>query len=324
MPAWNVAAIDSLPELAERLELSLEQLQWLADVRGLERSVNSERLRNDRYRLLPRASGVPRVLEIPKGRLKEVQRWVLREILNQIPTHPAAHGFVRGSSVRTHAEVHSGQAMVLGLDLKDFFASVRRAQVKAIFRAAGFETEVARTLAGLCTNTTPRHVGASRLLATPHLPQGAPSSPALANLAAFALDRRLSGLAYAHDLLYSRYADDLTFSGPMPGRGRRRFLVALATEIARDEGFAINERKTAMHPAGGRQQVCGVVVNARPNVPRRDYDRLKATLHNLAAAGPVDRSEAAALAGRIAWVASLNPARGAKLREKYAKIEWSE
>src|SRR6185437_1264400 len=164
-----------------------------------------------------------------------------------------------------------------------------------------------------------------RQLATPHLPQGAPTSPALANLAAFRLDRRLSGLAARNGLRYSRYADDLTFSG---GRLRRGWagLEALVGEIARSEGFALNPAKSTLRTAAARQQVCGIVVNAAPNAPRAEYDRLKAILHNAARHGPASQGlsgRTAELQGRIAWVASLNPARGDKLKRRYAQIDWS-
>jgi retron-type reverse transcriptase len=202
-------------------------------------------------------------------------------------------------------------------------------------------------LTGLSTNTIPEAVWQAvpratdpaliqprfwlgRALATPHLPQGAPTSPALANLAAFRLDRRLTGLANSAGLRYSRYADDLTFSGSMQLRRRRRHLESLVAEIAHDEGFAINERKTALHSAGGRQAVCGIVVNVRPNVLRSEYDQLKAILHNAAAHGPAGQNRAgiadleAHLRGRISWVASLNPARGQKLRRRFAEINWDD
>ena len=312
---WPVPRIDTTGELAERFELDAGQLAWLADVRGLKRHVADERLRNYRYLLLPRPGGAPRVIERPKLRLKEIQRRILREILVWIPAHAAAHGFVPGRSALTHAARHVGRPAVLRVDLEDFFASVTAARVYGIFRTAGYPEAVAHALTGLCTNACRLDVPTPlrRRLATPHLPQGAPTSPALANLAAHALDRRLSGLGAN----YSRYADDLTFSGAHRIRG---LLPAIAA-IARDEGFRVNPRKTRLMSSGGRQTVTGIVVNARPNVPRRDYDRLKALLHNAARNGPgeLDRDH---VLGRIAWVASLNPARGDKLRATFAAIEW--
>ena len=339
---WPVAGVDSVPELAEALELSDGQLAWLSDVKGLERSVAAERLRNYRYAAVPRRSGLPRVIEAPKLRLKEVQRWVLREILDRLPVHDAAQGFTRGRSVVDHARRHSGQPAVLRLDLADFFASVSAGRVFGLFRTAGYDPAVAHVLTGLTTNVVPHHVwtvihaaaaGApvpatfhlGRQLAQPHLPQGAPTSPALANLVAFRLDRRLSGLAAVEGLRYTRYADDLTFSGPRLAR-RASALTAFVGEIVREEGFALNTDKSALRTRAARQCVCGIVVNATPNVPRAEYDRLKAILHNAARHGPAGQGlsgRRAELQGRIAWIASLNPARGEKLKRRFAEIDWS-
>ncbi len=311
---WPVPRIDSVGELAERLELDAGQLAWLADVRGLERRA-SPRLRNYTYVRIPRVSGPPRVIERPKARLKEIQRWILREVLVWIPVHDAAHGFVRGRSARTHASAHLGRRVVMRFDLEDFFASVSAARVYGIFRTAGYPESVAHVLTGLCTNVVPTDVPVSgrlaRRLATPHLPQGAPTSPALANLAAYRLDCRLAGFG----LTYTRYADDLVFS---TDRNVRRLRVE---PIARDEGFRLNAAKTRVMGHGSRQTVTGVVVNVRPNVPRAEYDVLKAILHRAAHDGPGDL-DAAHIMGRIAWVESLNPARGAKLRARFAAIRW--
>jgi hypothetical protein len=321
---WPVPRIDTVGDLAEFLRLEVGELEWFADVRGLERVVDDERLRHYRYSRLPRASGPPRVLEAPKPRLKALQRRILHEVLDVVPVHPAAHGFVGGRSARTHAAAHVGRRVVVRVDLEDFFAGVTAARVFGIFRACGYPEGVAHVLTGLCTNavpvdeSVPGHWRLSRRLAAPHLPQGAPTSPALANLAAFVLDRRLSGLADAVGAVYTRYADDLVFSSD----AYLRTPVAAIAEIARAEGFRVNAGKTRVMGRGRRQTVTGVVVNARPNVARGEYERLKATLHRAALDGSAGL-DPTVLLGRIAWVESLNPARGAKLRATFARIVWA-
>jgi len=311
---WPVPRIDTVGELAERLELDPGQLAWLADVRGLERTT-SPKLRNYTYVRVPRATGPPRVIERPKARLKEIQRWILHEILAWIPVHDAAHGFVRGRSARTHAAAHVGRRVIFRFDLEDFFASVSAGRVYGIFRAAGYPESVAHVLTGLCTNIVPIDEPVSgrlaRRLATPHLPQGAPTSPALANLAAYRLDCRLAGFG----VTYTRYADDLVFSTDRNLRWLR------VEPIVHDAGFRVNAAKTRVMGHGSRQTVTGVVVNVRPNVPRAEYDLLKAILHRAAHDGPGDLDPAHVM-GRIAWVESLNPARGAKLRARFAAIRW--
>lgn len=339
---WPVPELDSTAALARWLKVGDGDLAWLADVRGLERTVSDERLRHYRYRTLARPGGLARVLERPKPRLKAIQRRLLHELLDLIPVHDAAHGFVRGRSVRTHAAAHLGREVVVTLDLEDFFASVSAGRVYGILRTAGYPEPVAHALSGLATNVVPatvweavrrpsdpsrvaQHHRLGRRLATPHLAQGAPTSPALANLAAFRLDRRLAGLARALGITYTRYADDLTFSGP--GRALRdpSVLRAAAATIVREEGFALNERKFRRVTQAGRQRVCGIVVNERLNVARADYDELKAIVHNAAVdGGAMLRPDAglgrARVAGRIAWLQSLHPEHGERLRQELARL----
>lgn len=343
---WPVPELASVGALAEFLELSVGELAWLADARGLERTVADQRLRNYLYSAVPRRGGPPRLIERPKLRLKSLQRRMLHEILDWIPAHDAAHGFTRGRSAVTNAGEHIRRLVVVRLDLEDFFASVTARRVFGIFRTAGYPESVAYTLTALSTNvvpvavsrqlssaTKPRLISSqfrlARRLATPHLPQGAPTSPALANLAAFRLDRRLSGLATALGATYTRYADDITLSGSEHLLRNANQLRSTITAIARQEGFAVNDRKSTLTTRAGRQRVCGVVVNERTNMARADYDTLKATIHNAVRDGPASQNRTgvpdfrAHLLGRIAWVEQLNPAHGAKLRRQFEQIVWS-
>ena len=179
--------------------------------------------------------------------------------------------------------------MVIRLDVMSFFASVTAGRVYGLLRAAGFPEPVAHVLTGLCTTRTPPDVlrrAPARvpnrdlrlaLLRTPHLPQGAPTSPALANLCGFRLDRRLAGLARAYGLGYTRYADDLAFSGHTSQPER---LIDIVRSIVTDEGFRLNEAKTRIRGAADRQLLAGLVVNVAPAVPRKEYDALRALRHN--------------------------------------------
>jgi RNA-directed DNA polymerase len=336
---WHVPPLRTLPELADFLELDIGHLQWLADARGWERHVPDEQLRNYRYTFHPREWSVVRVIERPKSELKRVQRVVLRRILDAIPAHDAAHGFRRGRSVVTHAAGHSGRRALLRFDLEHFFPSVFGGRVYGTFRAAGYPESVAHALTALCVNVVPSaewsavarpadpqllasHSRLGLRLATPHLPQGAPTSPALASLAAYGLDRRLSALAGRFGASYTRYADDLAISGGANLIGAAAGLRAAVHEIAANEGFRINERKSRLMTSAGRQELCGVVVNTHPNIQRRDFDRLKAVVHTAAREGGagIDRAQ---LLGRIAWVESVNPRRGARLRRDFERIDWA-
>jgi RNA-directed DNA polymerase len=339
---WPVPAIVTPLELASRLGLDLPALDWFADIKGLERAARDGPLRHYDYRWKPKRNGSTRLIEAPKTRLKEIQRRVLREVLAPIPTHDSAHGFRPGRSVRTFVEPHAGRAVVLKMDLLDFFPTIVLARVVALFRTAGYPDAVARALAGLCTNRVP--IGLWRRPDAPdsgpdawrtrqlyrrtHLPQGAPTSPGLANLCAYRLDCRLAGLAASAGATYTRYADDLAFSGDAPfARAIARFQVH-AGAIALEEGFQPNPRKTRVMRQAARQALAGAVLNVRPNVRRDDFDALKATLHNCLKHGPEAQNRSdhpdfrAHLLGRIAHVATLNPTRAARLKVMFDRIEW--
>ncbi len=281
-------------------------------------------------------------METPKRRLKEAQRWVLREVLNAVPPHPDVHGFRRGRSARTAAEPHVGHAVLLRLDLEDFFASVGFPSVYGVFRGMGYNRAVALAMARLCTVEAPRAVlqelppslenrmargrQAMRLRAR-HLPTGAPTSPALANLAALRLDIRLKAAAAKAGATYTRYADDLAFSGG-PEFDATAF-AGLVRQIAADAGFRVNDRKTRVARKGARQMVAGVVVNERTSMPRGRYDNLKAALHNCQKHGPLAQANGdlpafrAWLVGSVAAAQAIDPVRGGKLAARLALVDWS-
>jgi hypothetical protein len=339
---WSLPPICTSGELAGQLNLTPNELDWFADCRMLESRLPLGPLRHYCYRWQEKRDGSARLIESPKQRLKAIQRYLLREILNHIPPHFAAHGFRAQRSIRTFAAPHVGRTLVMKLDLKDFFPSIPRARVMGIFLTAGYPETVARLLTGLCTNSIPRQVieccpvrGALRrgtrlrnLYERPHLPQGAPTSPALANLAAYRLDSRLTGLAKAAGASYTRYADDLVFSGDDSfQRMSERFYIAVCA-IALEEGFEVHTRKTRLMARSNSQRAGGMVLNQHVNLPREEYDQLKAIIHNCVTHGPVSQNRAAIvnferhLAGRIAHVEMLNPPRGRKLRNEFEKIRW--
>lgn len=222
---WPVPSLSSPAALAEWLGLQPAELDWFADCHGRLARAAAGPLQHYTYRWVTGRRGKLRLLEMPKQRLKAIQRRLLREILEAIPIHDAVHGYRRGRSVVTYAAPHAGRDILLRFDLHDFFPSVPVPRVHALFRAAGYPATVARLLTGLCTNKVPQEAlpaGPDRsadfdkrfkLHRQAHLPQGAPTSPALANLCTFPLDCRLERLARKLGACYTRYADDLAFSG---------------------------------------------------------------------------------------------------------------
>jgi hypothetical protein len=343
--AWKIPAIESVGALAEWLELGPTELEWFADLKRIcsrKSAPAVSPIAHYSYRILTKDAGNIRLIEAPKRRLKQIQQKILSSILDKIPAHPAAHGFVKQRSIKTFAIPHVGKRVVLRMDLKDFFPSIHGARIPAFFRMAGYPEPVADLLAGLCMNATPlslwktlgrgidaeRMVEAQALYAWPHLPQGGPTSPALANLSAYRADCRLYGLAQSAGAVYTRYADDLAFSGDEDfARSVLRF-AALVAAILNEEGFTVHHRKTRVMRQGVRQHLAGVVINERPNIVRADFDRLKAILTNCIRHGPQSQNREAHpafqshLQGRIAFAEQVNPPKGAKLRKLFEQINW--
>jgi hypothetical protein len=331
--------------MAEWLRITPSELEWFADLkRMIARQENGFEgpLSHYHYRILCKPGGDVRLIEAPKARLKQMQRQILTQILEKISLHPAAHGFRRGRSIKSFAAPHVGQRVVVRMDLRDFFPSISASRVQAMFRTAGYPERVANLLGGLCTNAAPqalwtvkgrgidplRMAEARKLYAWPHLPQGAPSSPAVANICAYRLDCRLMGLAEASGAVYTRYADDLAFSGgKVFERSAERFAIHAAA-ILLEEGFAVHHRKTRIMRQGVRQYLAGIVTNEHLNVIRRDYDVLKATLTNCVRHGWQEQNRdghadfRAHIAGRVTFVEMVNANRGAKLRRLFYRIGW--
>ncbi|WP_426103809.1 reverse transcriptase family protein [Massilia sp. TSP1-1-2] len=343
-PAWLAAlglpGLPTIGELAAWLGEPVGAVDWFAD-QWRPGSDASSPLQHYHYRWLPKRSCGWRLIEIPKSRLRLIQQEILRQILDLVPPHAAAHGFRRGRSSVTHAALHACRRVVIRMDLKDFFPSIQVSRIHGLFEKLGYPPGVAATLARICVNRTPagafsdRHTGGSlpwaerQALKTPHLPQGSPSSPALANLCAYRLDIRLEALAGALGATYSRYADDLVFSGgPDLERAAERFHVQVAA-IAIEEGFRVNTRKTRVMREGVRQQVTGVVVNRHSNIARDEYDILKATLTNCVRHGPMSQNHENRsnyrdyLAGKISYVMMVNPHRASKLQRLFQSIDWA-
>jgi RNA-directed DNA polymerase len=324
-------------DIACWLSLSAGELAWLTGRFWEGQAAPRVAATHYRYRWLQKRRGGRRLIEAPKPRLKRVQQQILAEIVGRIPPHAAAQGFVTARSILTNAQPHVGQAVLLKLDLENFYPSVSYGRVTAIFRSLGYSREAAIWLARLVTTAVPRAfwdgvssvpVAETRYLRR-HLPQGACTSPALANLSAFVLDLRLAGLARSFNAQYTRYADDLTFSGDEVFQRSLAAFLPLVRQIVSQERFRLHAQKTCVQRAGQRQQVTGIVVNSRLNVRRDDYDRLKAILKNCIQYGPTSQNRdrhpefASHLRGRIAFVSSLNSQRGAKLLALFDQIDWT-
>jgi retron-type reverse transcriptase len=280
---------------------------------------------------VPKKSGGTRVLSAPHKTLKQAQQWVLEHIVARLPAEPAAHGFLAGKSVLTNAQPHVGQAIVINLDLEGFFPNITFPRVRSVFQRAGYSPAAATILALLCTECPrrtvqydgqPYHVA----LGPRGLPQGACTSPGLSNQVARRLDKRLSGLARKLGLNYTRYADDLTFSGGAELQDKVGYVMARVRHIAEDEGFAVHEKKSRVQRRNSAQSVTGLVVNDKPGVRRAEVRRIRAILHRAQREGLDFQNREkrpnyrAWLEGKIAWISMSRPEVGAKLKAQLQSL----
>jgi RNA-directed DNA polymerase len=339
---WEIPAIESVGELCDWLQIELGELEWFADLRGLGYRQSRSRLQHYHYKVLAKRSGDLRLIEAPKQRLKEMQRRILAEILERIPVHSAVHGFRRGRSIKSFVSPHVGQRVVVRMDVRDFFPSFHGPRIQAFFRTAGYPESVADLLGGICTNAVPGSVWdksyfdfsfeqlreARALYARSHLPQGAPTSPMLANLCAYRMDCRLRGLAASAGAEYTRYADDLAFSGDEAFSRHAQRFSEHAAAVLLEEGFHVHHRKTRIMRSGRRQYLGGLVTNEKVNVMRRDFDLLKAILTNCIRSGPESQNREQHpsfrehLEGRISFVTMIHAGKGARLRRLFEQIQW--
>jgi hypothetical protein len=272
---------------------------------------------------IPKAKGGTRRIAAPRGPLRKIQRKILDEILARIPVHDACHGFVAGRSTVTNARPHENSAIVIKMDLKDFFPTVHYRRVRGLFEHIGYSAEAAGALAGL-TTYRPK-LDEHNVIWPGILPQGAPTSPALANLTCRRLDHRLASLANKYGATYTRYADDLTFSfAAVPEIRVGRFLWWVDS-ICQQEGFTERDDKRRILRAKHQQRVTGLVVNERVNIPRADRRRFRAILHNCEKHGIASQAKghddfAAYLAGYAAYVHMVDPKLGKSYIERVEKL----
>lgn len=272
-------------ELARRLGMAVAELQGFAPA----------------YHTftVPKRKGGTRTISAPADPLKKLQKCILRRLLGRLKVHPAVRGFERGHSIVTHALPHAGRAVVLHMDIKDFFPATAAKRVHAYFRRIGWNKPAADLLVKLCT-----HDGG--------LPQGAPTSPRLSSLVNYRMDERLSAvaeklkLAYTNSkplqvsaqrptpgIVYTRYADDLTFSFAADDRGAVASVIRLTKEVVGEEGYQLHQKKKLrIMRRHDRQMVTGLVVNEVVQLPRAVRLRLRAVRHHLDTGKPASLTEA--------------------------------
>ncbi len=312
LPVWETEQ-----DLAEALGIDLGMLRHYSIHRVRETSPHYVTFS------LPKRRGGHRLIHAPKRKLKAIQRRLHHLLVSRLPMADAAHGFRQGRSVATNAAAHVGKAVLIKLDLKDCFPSIHFGRVRGLLIAMGYGYSVATVLAVLMTEAPRQPVDlGDRIVHVPVGPrvcvQGAPTSPGICNAVLQRLDRRLAGLARCHGFDYTRYADDLTFSGD--SCEKIKLLITVSSRIVREEGFEINREKTRVLRRGQRQHVTGVVVNQEAGLSRRERRRLRAAIHQLALSSePPGVKQRQQLAGKLAYLHMLNPAQAAPLIAGFRK-----
>lgn len=264
---------------------------------------------------IPKKAGGTRTLSIPSVELKYIQRWILDNLLSKIRVSEHATGFLPGKSILTNASAHIGAECVVNLDIEDFFPSVSDEAVYRIFRYYGYTREVSTVLTRFCTYQKA-------------LPQGSPASPCITNIVCLKLDKRLAGLARAYGAVYTRYADDITFSGK---RGLRSILPA-AEKIIGEEGFRVNRGKTHASLRHQRQMVTGLLINdGAVKIPKEYKRRLRQEIyycrkygvseHQLRA-GEVRAFYREHLYGKAYFVQMIEPELGKRFLSDLDSVEW--
>ncbi|PTM58419.1 reverse transcriptase family protein [Desmospora activa] len=266
--------------MAAEMGIELSRLKWLTYHRDTAALSHYHRF------TIPKKSGGRRIISAPKPELRHAQEWVKTYIVDRVPVHEAAYGFIPKRSTVDNAQHHLQRAAVIKMDLKDFFPSITFQRVKGLFQSFGY-SEAVSTLLALLTTEPPREKvsfdGKFYYVAVGkrQLPQGACTSPGITNLICRRLDARLTELAEKMGFTYTRYADDLTFSCDQDGLEQLGVLLRGVRDIVRFEGLQVNEKKTRVLRASRRQRVTGIVVNDKPSLPRQELRTFRALLHNV-------------------------------------------
>lgn len=322
---WGLPELSTPSDVANALSIPIPKLRWLA--------FHAEVATRTHYVSfsIPKKSGGVRTLSSPHRTLAVAQKWILREILDRLSTEPAAHGFVAGRNILSNAKPHVGKQVVVNMDLENFFPGISFARVRAMFHRIGYSPSVATILALLCTECPRRTAvfkGQTFLVATgPRgLPQGACTSPAISNQVVRRLDRRLQGLAKRMELTYTRYADDITFSGNEQLQSRVGYVMACIRHVAQDEGLSVNEKKSRVLRKSTSQSVTGLVVNEKPTMSRTKIRRLRAILHRAKHEGLMTQNRDnhpnfyAWLEGSIAFLSMTRPELGRSMRQELQSL----
>lgn len=315
----NLPILETDKDIAQLLQIEYSTLRYLAYHRDVVTFDNYYRFD------VPKKSGGMRHIAAPKTQLKTAQKQILEKILEKTEISDVAHGFIKSKSVLTGAKAHqTSPDLLINIDLENFFPSITFERVRGLFQYLGYSGYISSILAMICTYCERMAVeikGETKYIKTSEriLPQGSPASPMITNMICKRMDKRINGLCQKLGIIYTRYADDMSFSytGKLEDFAVGSFLSSIR-KIIEAEGFHINEQKTHILRKHNRQYITGIVINnAEIGVTRNWVKILRASIHNaqkLKNEGQViPKQTKQEIAGKIAWLRSVNEMRYQKI-----------
>lgn len=262
---------------------------------------------------IKKSNGGSRTISAPQEPLKSLQHEILHKILYIKDPHESSIGFIPGASITDGADKHVGSKAILNLDLKDFFHSVKYDKIISIMLSIG--EHINRNLFSKSLSSKDMSILARLVSFKYCLPQGAPTSPYLSNLAAYSMDDGLSEYAEKNNLVYTRYADDMSFSHATGDIDMLKVYKDILP-IIEEKNFKVNKRKTRILRDHQRMTVTGIVINDKKGVPKWKWKNFRAELHNLLKSGKtISEDKHQQLLGYAQWLKQLN----AKKAEPYLK-----
>ncbi|MEI6694288.1 MAG: reverse transcriptase domain-containing protein [Actinomycetes bacterium] len=320
----GLPVVHDLEELSNLMKLAPRSIQWLCFERAVTATDHYSRFE------IPKRTGGLRLISAPKPTMRQAQEWIKDSVLSLLMPSDFATGFREGVSILDNATPHIGAKLVIRMDIKDFFPSITFSQIQKFFEELGYNPGMATIFALLCTDAPRVRVEAgdkTRWVSRGYrsLPQGACTSPGLANLIARDLDERVSGQLVELDQrwTYTRYADDLVISTPAenPWVGKA---LSILRDAVKAEGFKVNDKKTAVMRRPHRQTVTGLVVSEDSvRIQRKDLKRVRSLLYRCERDGvevvseQLGSSALHVVRGHLAYIQMIMPETAARLRAKH-------
>jgi RNA-directed DNA polymerase len=322
---FSLPVFENVLDFSQKSGFSLSVIKYLAFHRNVSKKSHYHVFE------IPKKSGGKRKISAPKPQLRYFQHWILENILNKIPVGEMVHGFIIEKSIVTNAEPHLKKDIVINIDLQDFFPSISYKRVKGLFSKLGYSEQLSTIFALVCTQAHTEEVLLDNVKYFVHkgerfLPQGSPASPAISNIIAYKLDKRLQGLSKKYGFTYTRYADDLTFSAAQDNEHNINTLLYFVKQVINDEDFTIHPDKLHIMRRKHQQKVTGIVVNEKLNVERKKLRKFRALLHNIEVNGWQNQTWGKAfhlinaIEGYINFVNMVNPSKALVFKEKLNTI----